>query len=272
MPLLRLRQIFAAIAFALVASAAPAQDGHGPDAWRVTGVAANDVLNGRMGPGTNYPVIERFAPNEHSLHQITCVPYMTFAHHSAMSAAQRAALPPRWCLIQSSDFARAAWVNASYLQEDTGGGGAAAVVSPTPAPGAVASAGGPTLAPTDDPDVRVAMEVVRDLYAAFESSRSIADNPFGGQASRYFSSYMTPDLAGHGADVLYNAQDFSGAVVRILPDPDMPHIQGFITVHVDFMNFGQMNRATFGLRRDTNQPGAPIRIIRVEHPGWSFPQ
>lgn len=25
-------------------------DGHGPDAWRVTGVAPDDVLNARMGP------------------------------------------------------------------------------------------------------------------------------------------------------------------------------------------------------------------------------
>ncbi len=270
MPLSLLRSLVAAALLALAATSAPAQDGHGPDAWRVTGVAANDVLNGRMGPGTNYPVIERFAPNERGLRQITCVPYMNLGHYSAMSEAQRAALPPRWCLMQSADYARTAWVNASYLQEDTGGD--AAAVSPAPASGAVVSAGGPTLAATDDPDVRAAMELVRDLYAAFESSHSMADNPFAGQASRYFSSYMTPDLAGHGADVLYNAQDFNGAVLRIMPDPDMPHIQGFITVHVDFMNFGQMNRATFGLRRDANQPGAPIRIIRVEHPGWSFPQ
>jgi len=26
-------------------------DGHGPDAWRVTGVAPDDVLNAWMGPG-----------------------------------------------------------------------------------------------------------------------------------------------------------------------------------------------------------------------------
>ena len=36
-------------------------DGHGPDAWRVTGVAADDVLNARVGPGTGYPVIDSFA-------------------------------------------------------------------------------------------------------------------------------------------------------------------------------------------------------------------
>src|SRR5690606_9481160 len=42
-------------------------DGHGPDAWRVTGVAAQDTLNARMGPGTSYPVIETFAQDERGM-------------------------------------------------------------------------------------------------------------------------------------------------------------------------------------------------------------
>ncbi|MGV0908506.1 hypothetical protein [Martelella sp. FOR1707] len=65
-----------AAAFALLASVAQAEiDGSGPDAWRVTGVAPNDVLNVRMGPGTDYPVIATLAHDQRELQQITCVPF-----------------------------------------------------------------------------------------------------------------------------------------------------------------------------------------------------
>ena len=67
-------------------------DGHGPDAWRVTGVAADDVLNARMGPGTNYPVIETFAHDERGMQQITCVPFFAPGHYMATSQAQIDAL------------------------------------------------------------------------------------------------------------------------------------------------------------------------------------
>ncbi len=63
-------------------------DGHGPDAWRVTGVAARDVLYARMGPGTAYPVLTRFSPDERGMRQVTCVPHYTPAHRAAMSRAE----------------------------------------------------------------------------------------------------------------------------------------------------------------------------------------
>src|SRR5690606_4725109 len=102
-----LRKGLAVIVLGLVAFPAHAEiDGHGPDAWRVTGVSANDVLNARMGPGASYPVIETFAHNEREMQQITCVPFYTAAHYTAMTPAQIKALPPRWCLMRSGDLTR----------------------------------------------------------------------------------------------------------------------------------------------------------------------
>ena len=90
-------------------------DGHGPDAWRVTGVAADDVLNARMGPGTGYPVIETFAHDARGLEEIACVPFFTMAHYSAMTEAEIEALPARWCLVRSADMSKAGWVAQRYL-------------------------------------------------------------------------------------------------------------------------------------------------------------
>lgn len=106
-------------------------DGHGPDAWRVTGVAADDVLNMRMGPGTNYRVIDRLAPNARGLHQVTCVPLLIQPYANALSDAERAALPQRWCLMRSSDLTQSGWVAQRFLAEDSGTGTTG--VRPSPA-------------------------------------------------------------------------------------------------------------------------------------------
>src|SRR5690554_8181383 len=88
------RYTLTGIMMSVFATAAYAEiDGHGPDAWRVNGVASNDTLNVRMGPGTDYLVIERFAHNERNLQQITCVPFYNAGHYNALSQAQIAALP-----------------------------------------------------------------------------------------------------------------------------------------------------------------------------------
>ncbi|WP_372921716.1 hypothetical protein [Roseovarius sp.] len=101
------------------ASIAQAQfnDGYGPDAWQVTGVASNDVLNIRMGPGTNYPVTDAFAYNESGLQQITCVPLISFEQSVAMTEADRANLPPRWCLMTDAQEQKVGWVAGRFLME-----------------------------------------------------------------------------------------------------------------------------------------------------------
>lgn len=231
-------------------------DGHGPDAWRVTGVAANDMLNARMGPGTQYEVIEQFAPDERGLEQITCVPFYALRHYAEMSEAQIQALPPRWCLMRGADRMRAGWVAQRFITPDD--------TDEAALPDTPDGAG--------DAQIKEAVALVRALYTAFEGLNTEADNPFAApEADKYFFADVIPALYGHGADVLYDAQDFQGAVTRIAPDPEQPMLRGMISINVDFTNFGQAQRAVFRLRADTARPDAAIRIFRVEHPSGSYP-
>ncbi|WP_372803558.1 SH3 domain-containing protein [Paracoccus seriniphilus] len=235
-------------------------DGHGPDAWRVTGVARDDVLNMRMGPGTEYLVIDSLPPDARGLEQITCVPLLIPSIYHRLTDAQRENLPPRWCLMRSSDFSKAGWVAQRFLMED-----GLEEIHPDADGAAVETGPGDTM-------INDAARLVGDLYAAFETQRSAVENPFGPTlAPDYFFAGMVPELAGHGADLLYGAQDFQGEITRIAPDPDQPMLQGMITVNVDFTNFGQPNRAIFRLRADSAQPGAPLRIFDIEINGQSLP-
>ncbi|MWD27147.1 SH3 domain-containing protein [Aquicoccus sp. SCR17] len=244
------RLLLILLSLLLASPAAWAQmDGHGPDAWEVTGVASNDMLNVRAGPGTGYMVIGTFAHDATGLRMTTCVPYLPRQTYHALTEAERASLPPRWCLVESRDGRTGGWVSAHYLQEDMSGG-----------------------QPEMAPPVAEAQALVRDLYRSFDTAGTAADNPISPGARRdYFFKALAPQLSGHGADLLYNAQDFQGEVTRIAPDPEQPMLRGMITIEVDFTNLGRPQRAVFRLRADTALPGAPVRIFRIEHEGWAFP-
>lgn len=231
------------------AAALSQMDGHGPDAWQVTGVAPNDTLNARSGPGTEHLVIGTFAHDATGLQLTTCVPFLPRQTYYELTDSQRSALPPRWCLMQSRDRRTTGWVSAHYLREDTTGAQAEV-----------------------DPPIAEAQALVRDLYSRFETASTVAANPFSpGARQDYFFASVAPQLSGRGADLLYDAQDFQGEVKRIAPDPDQPMLRGMITINVDFTNWGRTKRAVFRLRPDTARPGAPIRIFRIEHEGWEFP-
>lgn len=250
--------LIAATLLACAASIAQADlDGHGPDAWRVTGVASGDSLNARMGPSTDYSVIEQFTSNETGLQQITCVPYLPQGYYSTLSEAQIQALPARWCLIRSADLHRAGWVAQRFITPDDQD-----TTIPPETPNG-----------TGDPLLDGAQSLVRDLYIAFEGANTQAANPFARpEAEKYFFLDIIDDLYGHGADILYDAQDFQGEVTRIAADADQPMFRGMITINVDFTNFGQPRRAVFNLRADTARADAPFRIFRIDLDGWSFPQ
>lgn len=233
-------------------------DGHGPDAWRVTGVAAGDVLNARTGPGTTYPVIVHFAHDERGLQQVTCVPYLPPAYFMTLSDEDIANLPPRWCLMRSADLSRAGWVAQRYIQGDSRYTEPAMDVSE----------------PGDDL-VEDALILVQALYAAADAASGDAGHPLDpANAGNYFSSDVVEGMTSGplGADPLYGAQDFDGSISGPVPDPDQPVLRGMVTLHMDIVNFGQPHRATFRLRPDTSLPGAPVRIFRIEHDGWSFPE
>lgn len=257
----RFEAVVAAIGLALLPGALGAEiDGHGPDAWRVTGVAADDVLNARMGPGTRYPVIETFAHDARGLEEITCVPFFTMAHYAAMTLAQIEALPQRWCLMRSADMSKAGWVAQRFLIED----GLEPVAAPASDSDAVPG----------DAMIREAQELVRALYESARLARMGGPEPLNpANAGTFFSTEVVASLKATPlqADPIYGAQDFEGSVGIPRPDPEQPMFRGMITITVDIENFGRRHTAVFRLRADTGRPGAPLRIFRVEHDGWTFP-
>ena len=103
----------AALATAALATA------DGPDAWRVTGVSASDVLNVRVGPGTQYFVISALPHNARGIELGTCVPTVTPAQYFALSEAAQARLNgySAWCVV-IYEGQQLGWVNRRFLTED----------------------------------------------------------------------------------------------------------------------------------------------------------
>ncbi len=104
---------------ALLAPAAHAT-ADGPDAWRVHNVASYDVLNVRVGPGTNYFQIDALPHNARGVQIEYCVPTVTQQQFFALTQAQQQQLNnyPTWCLIFWNGVQRG-WVNRRFLTEDS---------------------------------------------------------------------------------------------------------------------------------------------------------
>lgn len=93
----------------------------GPDAWRVMGVSPSDVLNVRVGPGTEYFVISALPHNARGIQLGTCVPTVTREQYSALSAAAQQRLNgyAAWCVV-IYEGQQLGWVNRRFLTEDGG--------------------------------------------------------------------------------------------------------------------------------------------------------
>ncbi len=93
----------------------------GPDFWQVTGVASNDVLNMRMGPGADYMILDVLAYNERRIKAVVCVPTLDDGDYFALTEAERADITklPRWCYVRTEDL-RDGWVNMRFMEEDSG--------------------------------------------------------------------------------------------------------------------------------------------------------
>ncbi|MBY6202182.1 hypothetical protein KUV65_12465 [Maritalea mobilis] len=113
------RRLFALLAAATLAAPAAHATADGPDAWRVTGVASNDVLNVRVGPGTDYFVIDQLPHDARGVQMGVCVPTVTRDQFFALSPSAQAALNnyTAWCLVEWQGTQRG-WVNRRYLTED----------------------------------------------------------------------------------------------------------------------------------------------------------
>lgn len=207
----------------------------------MVGVADDDVLNMRIGPGTDCIVIDQLPSNARGLRQITCVPLLIPPIHRKLTEAQRTDLTRRWCMMRTVDLSRAGWVRARFLMED---GLQQTGITDGPF-------GSEVIQMTGDPTVDEAVLLVRNLYAAFDAMDAVSDNHFAIERARqYFAADLVPALAGRGADLLYGAQDFGGRITRIGPDPDRPMFLGMITVTVDLTNFGHAWQIAFRLRSD----------------------
>jgi hypothetical protein len=268
----RLAQRLAAALLTVVTFSLPAValDAHGPDTWQVVDIAPDDVLNVRMGPGTEYPIIASFAHNARGLVLETCVPLISLEQLAEMSAGEHAALPPRWCLMRATDrqtrdwgVPTRGWVAARYLAEDGG--------TPTATPSAD---GGKPAAPPVTDRIHAAEALVRELYSAHAMSlRGSGKSPLRSpRALDFFSDNVVAqiDPAVVGADPLYDAQDTDISNLRIAADRTQPTFRGMITIHADFLNFGHPRRVSFYLRPDTERAGNSLRIFRVEHEDWEI--
>jgi hypothetical protein len=252
--MLKITKCLMAIAMLLLCSsislAQMEMDGHGPDAWQITGVAANDTLNVRTGPGTDRLAIGAFAHDATGLQMVTCVPFLTQETYWELTESQLARLPPRWCLMESRDGSTAGWVSANYLAEDTSG-------------------------PATDPLVAEAAALVRHVYDLSQSARSpSAIGPLHPSvAGDYFFADVVERLrrGNLGADPLFGAQDSEITELQVFPAPDRAMFRGMISVHASFRNFGHPQKAVFRLRVDTSLDDPALRIMRIEHEGWEFP-
>lgn len=114
-----MRHLALAALSALALSGPALATADGPDAWRVTGVSANDVLNVRVGPGTEYFAITALPHNARGLQVGTCTPTVTQAQYFSLSPAAQQQLGryDRWCVVSFAGE-QLGWVNARFLMED----------------------------------------------------------------------------------------------------------------------------------------------------------
>lgn len=88
----------------------------GPDFFRVTGVAADDMLNLRTGPGAGHEKIGEIPPDADGLANLGCEGGLSFAEWEKASLEERAAAArDRWCRVRHDGTE--GWVAARFLAE-----------------------------------------------------------------------------------------------------------------------------------------------------------
>lgn len=103
---------------ALCLSASPAfSAADGPDAWRVTGVAPNDVLMVHREASARSPIIGKLAHDSTGLRNLGCTGFPSFAEWQKMTPRERERRArARWCRVESNGLT--GWVAGRFLRED----------------------------------------------------------------------------------------------------------------------------------------------------------
>ena len=105
------------VSLALVAGAAFAE-ADGPDYYRVTGVASNDVLNLRAAPNAKAAKVGAIPPNSNCVRNLGCQGGLSFREFSELSPArqqERLRQHPRWCHVEYRGVT--GWVAGRFLAE-----------------------------------------------------------------------------------------------------------------------------------------------------------
>jgi hypothetical protein len=109
----------AAALLLLLIRVGPAQaEADGPDFYRVTGVAPEDVLNIRAEPSPHAEKIGEIPPNANCVRNLGCQGGLTFEEYTTLTPEQQSARiveNPRWCRIEYQETT--GWVAGLYLAE-----------------------------------------------------------------------------------------------------------------------------------------------------------
>ncbi len=106
------------VAALLLASESASATADGPDFYRVTGVADDDVLNIRARPDSHAEKLGEIPPDGTCLRNLGCQGGLTFQEFTELSKARQAARlkeNPRWCRIEYQGVT--GWVAGRYLRE-----------------------------------------------------------------------------------------------------------------------------------------------------------
>ena len=90
----------------------------GPDYLDVTGVAANDTLNVRSGPGLDFRVIATLPPDAKKLQNLDRVPIYC-DYPGDLNAFERQNFWTKVAWEFDTGFYRAGWVKSRFLQESS---------------------------------------------------------------------------------------------------------------------------------------------------------
>ncbi len=91
-------------------------DADGPDTWRVVGVRANDYLNLRRGPSTEFRIVARIPHNATGLTNAGCYPEYNYGEWQKLTGAeQRLAAKMRWCKVVYDG--NRGWVYGKFVGE-----------------------------------------------------------------------------------------------------------------------------------------------------------